>query len=55
MAEAPDWGMKRQALSPRYTTERDELLVVQNVCGITLILNEALDLFQAMSQPPSLT
>jgi DNA polymerase V len=29
MVEAPDWGMKRQALSPRYTTEWDELLVVK--------------------------
>jgi DNA polymerase V len=29
MVEAPDWGMKRQTLSPRYTTEWDELLVVK--------------------------
>jgi DNA polymerase V len=29
MVEAPDWGMKREALSPRYTTEWDELLVVK--------------------------
>lgn len=29
MVEPPDWGMKRQALSPRYTTEWDELLVVK--------------------------
>lgn len=29
MVEAPDWSMKRQALSPRYTTEWDELLVVK--------------------------
>lgn len=29
MAEAPDWSMKRGALSPRYTTEWDELLVVK--------------------------
>ncbi|ACL42272.1 DNA-directed DNA polymerase (plasmid) [Pseudarthrobacter chlorophenolicus A6] len=29
MVEAPDWGMQRKALSPRYTTEWDELLVVK--------------------------
>lgn len=29
MVQAPDWGMKRQALSPRYTTEWGELLVVK--------------------------
>jgi DNA polymerase V len=29
MVEAPDWGMKREALSPRYTTEWEELLVVK--------------------------
>ncbi|MCO4263755.1 Y-family DNA polymerase [Pseudarthrobacter sp. MDT3-26] len=29
MTTAPDWSMKRAALSPRYTTEWDELLVVK--------------------------
>ena len=29
MVEAPDWGMKRNALSPRYTTEWAELPVVK--------------------------
>jgi DNA polymerase V len=29
MVEAPDWGMKRLALSPRYTTEWNELPVVK--------------------------
>ncbi|GAA4033312.1 translesion error-prone DNA polymerase V subunit UmuC [Arthrobacter methylotrophus] len=29
MAEAPDWGMKRKAMSPRYTTEWDELPLVK--------------------------
>lgn len=29
LAEQPDWGMKRLALSPRYTTEWDELPVVK--------------------------
>lgn len=29
LAEAPDWGMKRAALSPQYTTEWDELPVVR--------------------------
>ncbi|MHA7297691.1 DUF4113 domain-containing protein [Pseudarthrobacter sp. MDT3-1] len=28
-ATAPDWSMKRAALSPRYTTEWDEMLVVK--------------------------
>jgi DNA polymerase V len=29
MVEAPDWGMRRNALSPRYTTEWNELPVVK--------------------------
>ena len=29
MVEAPDWGMKAQALSPKYTIEWDELLLVK--------------------------
>lgn len=29
MVEAPEWGMRRQALSPRYTTEWDELPIVR--------------------------
>lgn len=29
MVKPPDWGMKRRALSPRYTTEWDELAVVK--------------------------
>lgn len=29
MTTAPDWSMKRSALSPRYTTECDQLLVVK--------------------------
>jgi DNA polymerase V len=29
MVEAPDWGMKRKAMSPRYTTEWDELPLVK--------------------------
>jgi Domain of unknown function (DUF4113) len=35
MAEEPDWGMQRRALSPRYTTEWDELLVVKQPDGLT--------------------
>jgi len=29
MVAAPDWSMKRAALSPRYTTEWDELPIVK--------------------------
>lgn len=29
MVQPPDWGMKRQALSPRCTTEWDELALVK--------------------------
>lgn len=29
MTTAPDWSMKRAALSPQYTTEWEELLVVK--------------------------
>lgn len=54
----PDPITKTDESEPGYRTEFWTSSVsdlMQNVCGITLILNEALDLFQELRQPPSLT
>ena len=62
-AHALSWQMQLRNPSPLTKTDESEpgyrtefwtssvSDLMQNVCGITLILNEALELFQAMSQP----